>query len=75
MSGSSIVCSPPIRSSPSFSRDRWPRSAPYKGQLRGTHLEAHLAQVNILNDEQVMLYARLRGYGVQSPSSENEHHY
>lgn len=36
--------------------------------LRGAHLEAHLAQAEILTPEQNARYARLRGYG-----SENAH--
>ena len=34
-----------------------------RAKLRGTHLEAHLAQVEILTREQNVQYARLRGYG------------
>jgi len=34
-----------------------------QGQLRGVHLEAHLAQADILTPEQVAAYVALRGYG------------
>jgi hypothetical protein len=33
------------------------------GQLRYTHLRAHLAMKQVLDDEQVASYDRLRGYG------------
>ena len=34
-----------------------------QAKVRGAHLEAHLAQVEILTPEQNARYARLRGYG------------
>lgn len=34
-----------------------------QGELRGVHLEAHLAQAELLTAEQVATYAELRGYG------------
>jgi Spy/CpxP family protein refolding chaperone len=34
-----------------------------QGELRGVHLEAHLAQTDILTREQVGAYVALRGYG------------
>jgi Spy/CpxP family protein refolding chaperone len=34
-----------------------------QAQVRGAHLEAHLAQVEILTPEQNARYAQLRGYG------------
>lgn len=34
-----------------------------QAKVRGSHLEAHLAQVEILNTEQNVRYAQLRGYG------------
>jgi Spy/CpxP family protein refolding chaperone len=34
-----------------------------QAQVRGIHLDAHLAQVRILTPEQTMLYGELRGYG------------
>ena len=37
--------------------------AKLQGELRGVHLEAHLAQTDILTAEQVASYAELRGYG------------
>lgn len=36
-----------------------------QAQVRGVHLEAHLAQVKILTAEQSARYAQLRGYGSQ----------
>ena len=33
------------------------------GELRFTHLAAHLQTVDVLSDHQVMLYQELRGYG------------
>lgn len=41
-----------------------------QAQVRGTHLEAHLAQINILSAEQNVLYAQLRGYGNQGVPQE-----
>jgi Spy/CpxP family protein refolding chaperone len=34
-----------------------------QGELRRVHLEAHLAQTDLLTPEQVASYAELRGYG------------
>ncbi|HZF25743.1 MAG TPA: Spy/CpxP family protein refolding chaperone [Steroidobacteraceae bacterium] len=39
------------------------RIASLQARLRGTHLEAHLAQASILTPEQNAHYAQLRGYG------------
>ena len=36
--------------------------ASLQGRVRGAHLEAHLAEVQILTPEQNSQYARLRGY-------------
>ena len=44
-------------------------ASPYVGQVRGAHLEAHLAQVEILTAEQNASYAHLRGYGGSSATS------
>ena len=38
------------------------RSANIEGQIRLVHLQAHLAQLDLLDDEQVVEYMRLRGY-------------
>ena len=43
-----------------------------QAQLRGVHLEAHLAQARILSPEQNAEYARLRGY--DQPGAHTEHH-
>ena len=40
-----------------------------QAQVRGAHLEAHLAQVDILTPEQNARYAQLRGYGGSSEPS------
>jgi hypothetical protein len=42
-----------------------------EGQLRALHLGTHLTMVNILSDEQIDEYDRLRGYSVAN-GSENE---
>lgn len=46
-------------------------SARLEGDLRRVHLEAHLDQAALLDDEQVARYVRLRGYGRGS----HEHHH
>jgi Spy/CpxP family protein refolding chaperone len=42
-------------------------------QVRDAHLEAHLAQVEILTPEQNDLYRKLRGYGAASEHGAHEH--
>lgn len=37
------------------------------GELRSTHLQAHLKTIDILSQEQVALYNQLRGYEVGNP--------
>lgn len=46
-----------------------------QAEVRGAHLEAHLAQVDILTPEQNALYAKLRGYGESAahPGSHSHH--
>jgi len=44
-----------------------------QGELRRVHLEAHLAQTDILTREQVASYAQLRGYGGAGHSAEHRH--
>jgi Spy/CpxP family protein refolding chaperone len=46
-------------------------SARIEGDLRRAHLEAHLDQAALLDDEQVARYVRLRGYAV----GQHEHHH
>jgi hypothetical protein len=41
--------------------------------VRLAHLEAHLAQVQILTAEQNARYAELRGYGRAAPRDERGH--
>lgn len=45
-----------------------------QAQVRGAHLEAHLAQVKILTPEQNARYAQLRGYGGAAPPAGNHQH-
>lgn len=45
-----------------------------QAQLRGAHLEAHLAQVQILSPAQVAEYSKLRGYGAPAPAGAGGHH-
>lgn len=40
-----------------------------QGELRQVHLEAHLAQAEILTPEQIMKYGELRGYGTGGSAS------
>ena len=40
-----------------------------QGELRQVHLEAHLAQAEILTPEQIMKYGKLRGYGTGGSAS------
>jgi Spy/CpxP family protein refolding chaperone len=44
-----------------------------QGDLRRVHLEAHLAQTDILTPEQVASYAELRGYGGADHSGGHRH--
>jgi Spy/CpxP family protein refolding chaperone len=44
-----------------------------QGQLRGAHLEAHLAQARILTDAQSAHYAKLRGYSGRATTPEHGH--
>ena len=43
------------------------------GDLRFTHLAAHLQTVAVLSDHQVMQYQRLRGYGGEGEHRHGEH--
>lgn len=47
-------------------------SARIEGELRRVHLQAHLDQVELLDEEQVAAYLRLRGYG--QPAGRGHHH-
>lgn len=45
-----------------------------QARVRGAHLEAHLAQVQILTPEQTARYAQLRGYaGASQPGHTHQH--
>ncbi|MDQ6679994.1 MAG: hypothetical protein M3Y67_03390 [Pseudomonadota bacterium] len=44
-----------------------------QAQIRDAHLEAHLAQVEILTAEQNAMYAQLRGYGDVPEQTEHRH--
>ena len=44
-----------------------------QAEVRQAHLEAHLAQVQILTAEQNARYAELRGYGRNAPGGERGH--
>jgi hypothetical protein len=44
-----------------------------QAELRGAHLEAHLAQIQILTPDQVATYTRLRGYGASKGSDGHTH--
>ena len=44
-----------------------------QARVRAAHLEAHLAQVQILTPEQNALYAELRGYGNAAEQGAHEH--
>jgi Spy/CpxP family protein refolding chaperone len=45
-----------------------------QGELRRVHLEAHLAQTDILTPEQVASYGELRGYGGMDHSAHGGGH-
>ncbi len=49
------------------------RIAALQAELRGAHLEAHLAQVKILTPEQIARYSQLRGYGTSETSGGHLH--
>ena len=44
-----------------------------QAQIRDAHLEAHLAQVEILTPEQNAMYAQLRGYGTAPEQNQHQH--
>jgi len=44
-----------------------------QGELRRVHLEAHLAQTDILTREQIAAYVELRGYGGANHSGGHRH--
>jgi hypothetical protein len=44
-----------------------------QGQLRKVHLEAHLAQTEILTPEQIKRYDELRGYGTGAAHDAQSH--
>lgn len=48
-------------------------SARVEGELRRVHLRAHLEQVELLDDEQVAEYMRLRGYGKKEGGHRHQH--
>lgn len=50
------------------------RIARLEGELRQVHLETHLRQTELLSREQVVAYARLRGYEVDSGHSADHTH-
>lgn len=49
------------------------RSARIEGQIRLIHLQAHLEQLELLDDEQVAEYMRLRGYGKKTGGDRHQH--
>lgn len=49
------------------------RSARIEGQIRLIHLQAHLEQLELLDDEQVAEYMRLRGYGKETGGDRHQH--
>ncbi|NEZ02580.1 hypothetical protein G4Y73_00280 [Wenzhouxiangella sp. XN201] len=48
-------------------------SARIEGELRRVHLQAHLDQVEMLDEAQVAEYLRLRGYGKQAGAHSHQH--
>ncbi len=51
------------------------RSANIEGRIRLVHLQAHLAQVDLLDDDQVAEYMRLRGYQEDAGGRRHQHHH
>ncbi|MDZ7789062.1 MAG: hypothetical protein U5L08_00925 [Xanthomonadales bacterium] len=51
------------------------RSANIEGQIRLVHLQAHLAQVDLLDAEQVAEYMRLRGYEEHAGGHRHRNHH
>lgn len=49
------------------------RGARIEGQLRLVHLQAHLQQAELLDDEQMSEYQRLRGYGQEAGGHGHRH--
>jgi Spy/CpxP family protein refolding chaperone len=50
------------------------RIADLQARLRAVHLEAHIAELQILTPEQVALYSQLRGYPSAGDALGHEHH-
>ena len=50
------------------------RIASLQSEVRGAHLEAHLAQIRILTPQQSAMYVKLRGYGEASGVHEHGQH-
>jgi hypothetical protein len=44
-----------------------------QAELRGTHLEAHLAEMKVLSSDQVARYSQLRGYGPSKGGDAHTH--
>lgn len=49
------------------------RSSRIEGRIRLIHLQAHLEQLELLDDEQVTKYMRLRGYGQKASEDHHQH--
>jgi hypothetical protein len=47
--------------------------ATLQAKVRATHLQAHLAQAEILSGEQLRRYDELRGYGSDEPAHQHSH--
>ncbi|MFW5927354.1 MAG: hypothetical protein ACOCSR_04815 [Wenzhouxiangella sp.] len=50
------------------------KSARIEGQLRQTHLQAHLEQAELLDEAQIETYVRLRGYKGENDHSASHSH-
>lgn len=61
------------RVTPQLLEDRLKVIGSLQAKLRATHLQAHLAQVEILTAEQNTRYAQLRGYAGTNKHSEHGH--
>ena len=55
-------------------RSRVARIAMLQGELRMSHLRAHLTTRSTLSDAQIVRYNELRGYTTQEPDHPGQHH-
>lgn len=61
------------RATPSLLAEKLAVIGQLQAKVRGAHLEAHLAQAQLLSAEQVAMYAKLRGYADENENRGHQH--